>query len=236
MASRWPAARRLPRGPPRGHAVAAEGSAERSSSHDRPEWWGGERTFGGMVVAQALSAATQTVAEDLDIHSLHGYFLRPSRPGTRPRHTVAATSRRAVIQHERGRLRGRRGARPFAWRARFIGPRRVTSTSCRWPATSRCPRRRSSKESPTHRPSPSMSGICGATERRQDGTYLSTRRCWFRTRRRLSDDPAIHAVRAGVSVGHDGCRVPAAQPRFVGRLHRRQPRSRPLVPPAPAGR
>ncbi len=33
----------------------------------------------------------------------------------------------------------------------------------------------------------------GATERRQDGTYLSTRRCWFRTREPLPDDPAVHA-------------------------------------------
>jgi acyl-CoA thioesterase-2 len=33
----------------------------------------------------------------------------------------------------------------------------------------------------------------GATDQREDGTFLSTRRCWFRTRERLADDPAIHA-------------------------------------------
>jgi acyl-CoA thioesterase-2 len=33
----------------------------------------------------------------------------------------------------------------------------------------------------------------GPTERREDGTYLSTRRCWFRTRETLPDDPAVHA-------------------------------------------
>ena len=33
----------------------------------------------------------------------------------------------------------------------------------------------------------------GATERREDGTYQSTRRCWFRTREPLSDDPMVHA-------------------------------------------
>ncbi len=33
----------------------------------------------------------------------------------------------------------------------------------------------------------------GATEMREDGTYRSTRRCWFRTREPLSDDPAVHA-------------------------------------------
>jgi acyl-CoA thioesterase-2 len=33
----------------------------------------------------------------------------------------------------------------------------------------------------------------GATERREDGTYRSTRRCWFRTREALPDDPGLHA-------------------------------------------
>jgi acyl-CoA thioesterase-2 len=33
----------------------------------------------------------------------------------------------------------------------------------------------------------------GPTELRADGTYLSTRRCWFRARERLPDDPAVHA-------------------------------------------
>jgi len=35
------------------------------------------RLFGGQVLAQALSAAHQTVDKDLHCHSLHGYFLRP---------------------------------------------------------------------------------------------------------------------------------------------------------------
>jgi len=36
--------------------------------------WGA--IFGGQVLGQALSAATQTVAPDRHAHSLHGYFLR----------------------------------------------------------------------------------------------------------------------------------------------------------------
>jgi len=46
-----------------------------------PGWWG-ERLFGGMVVAQALSAACQCVEETMQVHSLHGYFFRPIVPGT----------------------------------------------------------------------------------------------------------------------------------------------------------
>lgn len=37
--------------------------------------WG--TVFGGQVLGQALSAATQTVAADRHTHSLHAYFLRP---------------------------------------------------------------------------------------------------------------------------------------------------------------
>ncbi len=33
--------------------------------------------FGGQVLGQALSAASQTVPEDRTAHSLHGYFMRP---------------------------------------------------------------------------------------------------------------------------------------------------------------
>lgn len=36
-----------------------------------------QRVFGGQVAAQALWAACQTVDDDLSVHSLHSYFLRP---------------------------------------------------------------------------------------------------------------------------------------------------------------
>ena len=37
--------------------------------------WG--RVFGGQVIGQALAAAAQTVPSERNVHSLHGYFLRP---------------------------------------------------------------------------------------------------------------------------------------------------------------
>src|SRR6187402_2417077 len=37
--------------------------------------WG--TVFGGQVLGQALSAATQTVPPERHVHSLHAYFLRP---------------------------------------------------------------------------------------------------------------------------------------------------------------
>lgn len=36
--------------------------------------------FGGQVLGQALSAATQTVSEDRSAHSIHAYFMRPGDP------------------------------------------------------------------------------------------------------------------------------------------------------------
>jgi acyl-CoA thioesterase-2 len=40
---------------------------------------GSGRLFGGMVAAQCVMAAGRTVADDRQLHSLHGYFLRPGR-------------------------------------------------------------------------------------------------------------------------------------------------------------
>jgi acyl-CoA thioesterase len=53
-----------------------------------PKWWVHGRAFGGMVVAQALNAAMRTVPVGLQVHSLHGYFLRPTSPGSQTTHVV----------------------------------------------------------------------------------------------------------------------------------------------------
>ncbi|MGX6512302.1 acyl-CoA thioesterase [Rhodococcus sp. SJ-2] len=38
------------------------------------------RTFGGQVAGQALVSAVRTVVPEFQVHSLHGYFLRPGDP------------------------------------------------------------------------------------------------------------------------------------------------------------
>lgn len=70
---------------------------------------GWQRVFGGQVIAQALVAATRTVAEDRPVHSLHAYFLLPGDPAApivyetdRIRDGGSFTTRRVVaIQHGR---------------------------------------------------------------------------------------------------------------------------------------
>jgi acyl-CoA thioesterase-2 len=68
---------------------------------------GWKRTFGGQVIAQALSAATRTVDPARAAHSLHGYFILPGDPEApivyevdRIRDGGSFTTRRVVaVQH-----------------------------------------------------------------------------------------------------------------------------------------
>ncbi|MFN7175261.1 MAG: acyl-CoA thioesterase [Thermaurantiacus sp.] len=64
--------------------------------------------FGGQVLAQALTAATHTVAPERGVHSLHGYFLRAGRAGSAVIYSVDRTrdggrfSTRRVIAVQEG--------------------------------------------------------------------------------------------------------------------------------------
>ncbi|MYZ47864.1 acyl-CoA thioesterase II [Propylenella binzhouense] len=68
---------------------------------------GWQRVFGGQVIGQALVAATRTVEPGRNVHSLHGYFMRPGDPTVpivyqvdRIRDGKSFTTRRVVaIQH-----------------------------------------------------------------------------------------------------------------------------------------
>jgi acyl-CoA thioesterase II len=152
-----------------------------------PDWWPGGRTFGGMVVAQGLNAAMQTVPDGLDLHSLHAYFMRPTPPGIPSRHEVE-------------RLRD----------GRSFSTRQVTSEvegkpTFRLMCQFHAPEEGEEYQLP-------MAGVTapigdarhgfgfpfemeelGPTERRADGTYRSTRRVWFRASEQLDDDPRLHA-------------------------------------------
>lgn len=53
---------------------------ERNLFRGRSPKTGWQRVFGGQVIGQSLVAAQRTVPEDRQVHSLHGYFLRPGDP------------------------------------------------------------------------------------------------------------------------------------------------------------
>ncbi len=153
-----------------------------------PNWWLGGRTFGGMVVAQGLSAAMQTAPDGLDVHSLHGHFLRPTPPGVTTTHTVEPVrdgrsfTTRSVVSVVEGR-------ETFRMMASFHVPEpgdeyQLSIIPGIPPA---------SDIEGFEAPFPFDIRELGHTEERSDGTYLSTRRCWFRTREQLPDDPIVHA-------------------------------------------
>jgi acyl-CoA thioesterase-2 len=168
-------------------AAGGAGPGERFTASS-PDWWGGHRVFGGMVVAHALSAALQTAPEGMPLHSLHGYFLRPSPPG-RP---VDITVERL------------RDGRSFALREAVsrVEGRTVFQMLCSFHATEEGDRYQ--LPMPDDVPGPESVARAdlpipfdvrelGPTPRRADGTYDSTRRVWVRAASPLPDDPLLHA-------------------------------------------
>jgi acyl-CoA thioesterase II len=164
----------------------AEGRATFTATS--PKWWMHGRVFGGMVVAQALTAAMRTVPAPLEVHSLHGYFLRPTSPGSTTIHVVDALrdgrsfSTRQVTSAVEGK-------ETFRMTCSFHRPEPGDSYQLPMATDVPSPAEVDGFEAPF----PFDIRELGTTERRQDGTYQSTRRCWFRTRETLSEDPAVHA-------------------------------------------
>ncbi|MGH9919300.1 MAG: acyl-CoA thioesterase [Nitrososphaerales archaeon] len=151
-----------------------------------PDWWG-ERLFGGMVVAQALSAATQSVEAAFRPHSIHGYFFRPVVPGTDSELRIGrirdgrSFCTREVSTVQDGKLAAR-----------------MTCSFC------------VDEEGPEYQPPmprdvpfpeeleigspPGPFESCDVgPDRAEDGCYRSSGRYWNRTSAKLADDPAIHA-------------------------------------------
>ena len=153
-----------------------------------PNWWMGDRTFGGMVVAQALHAAMLTAPAEAELHSLHGYFLRPTAPGAQTTHVVDCVrdGRSFSLREVRSLVDGKE---TFRLACSFHAPE--VGDEYQLPAPPGVPRAQEIEG--FEAPFPFDIREIGATERREDGTYESTRRCWFRTREPLPDDRAIHA-------------------------------------------
>jgi acyl-CoA thioesterase II len=162
-----------------------------------PNTWPGGRLFGGLVAAQSLRAAIDTVDVPHYIHSFHGYFLRPGRQGTpivfqvdRIRDGRSFTTRRVTgIQN---------GEAIFTMSASFHKDGE-DGIDYQLPKASDAP------DPDEIDPQNSMFGVrtsffmpfdlreIGPTAPEPDGTFRSTRRVWFRTAAALPDDPSIHA-------------------------------------------
>jgi acyl-CoA thioesterase II len=152
-----------------------------------PDWWMTGRTFGGMVVAQALNAAFRTVPDSLDVHSLHGYFLRPIPSGSCTTHRVSEVrDGRSFSLREVSTMVS--GKECFRMTCSFHAPEHGDEYQLPMAAGIPPPEALSGVEAPF----PFDVREIGPTEQRDDGSYLSTRRCWFRTRESLSDETILH--------------------------------------------
>lgn len=151
-----------------------------------PDWFG-DRVFGGLLLATSLDAAMRTVdASGVRPHSLHGYFLGPVRPGPvdltvdRARDGRTFTNREVRLEQD--------GTTRFAASVSFHEPETGDDYQLPMPDTPAPDSLPDTEDAP---PGFEVRWV-GPTERRPDGTYRSTRRCWERTTRRLPDDDATH--------------------------------------------
>jgi acyl-CoA thioesterase-2 len=136
---------------------------------------GDHSMFGGAVVGQAITAITRDAPEGRRLHSLHGYFLRPTSP-QQPIHYVVSTIREGRAYSSRRLTASQNGKAVFEAMASF------TFDTEGWlydlPHTSALPSLEDGERGF------GMGGLeavyLGATEQRSDGTYESTERKWFR--------------------------------------------------------
>lgn len=162
-----------------------------------PDWFGGH-PFGGVVLAQSLGAALQTVDDPGSLHSLHGYFMRPVTVGVPAELTVERVrdGRSFTTRQVDTTVDGKPAFRSLcSWHPREAGEEYQLAM----PAGVAPP---DDLEPPLDRPGPPEVQFdvrdAGPSPRRPDGTYESTRRVWFRSAAPMSDDPADHLVVAAL--------------------------------------
>jgi acyl-CoA thioesterase-2 len=149
-----------------------------------PDWFGGH-AFGGMVVGHAVNAALQTVDTPGDLHSLHAYFLRPT-----------ATEQPVDIEVER--VRDGRSFTTRHVRSQQNG-KTVFSMLCSFHAPETGDEY--ARPMPEVPPPEELEVVDGFDDDApddlemrdagplpdRDGTYISTRRVWFRLPLRTED-------------------------------------------------
>ncbi len=162
------------------------------------------RLFGGLVAAQSVVAACQTLpspADESSLHSLHAYFLRPGRYGKPIRFVVdrirdgrTFTTRR-VVAHQSGEA-------IFNLSASFARPEQGLSHQAPMPdapapealATWSELRARALGEEPEEDRSPVDVRVCDRNEFRAGAEKGPKRLVWMRLRGKLPDDAVVHTA------------------------------------------
>ncbi len=165
-----------------------------------------QRAFGGQVLAQALTAATRTVAVDRSVHSLHAYFLRPGRTDMSMVYDVESVrdggsfSSRRVVARQGGQV-------IFYLSASFHQPEEGADHRDPVPADvpepEQCPRLSEVMAQVSGRSSSVWEREWGALDVRyvgdsrrggtlSDPEHPARARVWIKTDGELSDDPRVH--------------------------------------------
>jgi acyl-CoA thioesterase-2 len=164
-----------------------------------PDWFG-EVLFGGLVIAQAIVAATRHAPEGRRLHSLHAYFLRPVRAGGIVRYRPAVLREgRTFATHE---LRAEQdGKAVLAMTTSFTADTDgyVYDLGGLGPDV-----REPDEAQAASGPGPWQECVVGPTPPAPDGTRESTDRKWFRIPRPLPDDPHLHAALLGFATDWTG--------------------------------
>lgn len=168
-----------------------------------PDWYG-PVVFGGVVLAQTISAACGDAPPGSRLHSVHAHFLRPVRGGAGITFgTDAVKDGRSFCVH---RVTPWQDAKP------------VTTMTCSFTADtdgyvydlSGIP---GDVALPDDLPEPDDAGDAigpwdvrwlGPSALRTDGTREATHRHWFRLPRDLGDDPHLHAALLGYATDWTG--------------------------------
>jgi acyl-CoA thioesterase-2 len=155
---------------------------------DTPTWFG-EHLFGGIVIAQAVHAATRTAAEGSRIHSLHAYFLRAATAGKPLSYEVKSLREgRAFVTR---RLEATQDGTPVlammcSFTADTDGYEYELRSGHDVPGPDELP--------VSAGPRPWVQAKVGPTPPDPDGTRSSTHRIWFRVPGELPDDPHLHSA------------------------------------------
>ena len=181
-----------------------------------------QRVFGGQVAAQALIAGVRTTEDDLHVHSLHSYFLRPGRHGGADHLRRRAAARRTLVLdpadrgpparppdllHDR-QLPARRGRlrAPGRDARRVGGPEAGIDFADLAQRARRRPRRASCRSG---RPSTSATSATQPTwghNLTDDPSRPARAQLWIRVNGRLSDDPRRAPRDVHLRQRHDAAR------------------------------
>jgi acyl-CoA thioesterase-2 len=173
---------------PRDHATAAFTVSARDGAlvGESPTWFG-SRVFGGILLAQTLSAAASTVEADARARSLHAYFLGVADASDPLRYEVA-TVRDGRSTRTRSVTVTQGGAPVLASLCAFAPDRAGREYDVGRPEQLPAP----SELTPSPTVGPFELAFVGPTPERPDGTREQTHRAWVRITDALGEDPRAH--------------------------------------------